>query len=112
MSLSVFVITYHRLYIHSSYFLATLLGFAPGSFGIVYAGSAGKALLEHHGGSLPWYMYAGVGALIFLAGKTIAKVASDAVKQAQMEEEKEEQLRLTQGNEMNNETDRNSSSSN
>ena len=77
-----------------SYFLATLLGFAPGSIGIVYAGSAGKALLDTHGGSLPWYLYAGVGGLIFLAGKTIAKIASDTVKQVQLEEEEEQKLKL------------------
>jgi uncharacterized membrane protein YdjX (TVP38/TMEM64 family) len=67
-----------------SFFAATFLGFAPGTIGIVYAGSAGKSLLAE-GGSVPWYFaVAGVGLVIFM-GQTLARIAGDAIKQ--MEEE-------------------------
>jgi uncharacterized membrane protein YdjX (TVP38/TMEM64 family) len=63
----------------ASFFAATFLGFAPGTMGIVYAGSAGKAFFSE-GGSLPWYVIAGGGAVIILAAQTLAKVAGDAIK--------------------------------
>jgi uncharacterized membrane protein YdjX (TVP38/TMEM64 family) len=61
------------------YFAATLLGFAPGTIGFVYAGSAGKALMGE-GMSLPWYGYVAVGGFILFTAQTIAKIATDAVK--------------------------------
>ena len=36
--------------------------------------------------SLPWYAYAGGGALLILFGNTVAKVATDVLKQMQDED--------------------------
>ena len=63
----------------TSFLFATFLGFAPGTMGIVYAGSAGKAFFAE-GGSLPWYIFAGAGSVIIVAAQTLAKVAGDAIK--------------------------------
>lgn len=68
----------------ASFFAATFLGFAPGTLGIVYAGSAGKTFFSE-GGTLPWYAVAGVGALLLFAAQTLAKIAGEAIKE--MEEE-------------------------
>jgi len=68
-----------------SFFAATFIGFAPGTLGIVYAGSAGKAFFSE-GGSVPWYVIAGVGGVIVLAAQTIAKIAGDAIKNMEEEE--------------------------
>lgn len=69
----------------ASFISATFFGFAPGSFGFVYFGTAGKAIFGDGEGpspsSLPWYVYAGIGAAVILAGQTIAKVATDAIKE-------------------------------
>ena len=69
-----------------SYLAATFIGFAPGTLGVVYAGSAGKALFSAGMSSLPWYAYAGGGALLILFGNTVAKVATDVLKQMQDED--------------------------
>ena len=69
-----------------SYLAATFIGFAPGTLGVVYAGSAGKALFSAGMSSLPWYAYAGGGALLILFGNTVAKVATDVLKQMQAED--------------------------
>ena len=70
-----------------SYLAATFLGFAPGTLGIVYAGSAGKALFSSDSmSSLPWYAYAAGGALVLLFGNTVATVASEALKRVEEEE--------------------------
>lgn len=71
----------------ASFFAATFLGFAPGTIGIVYAGSAGKAFFSE-GGSVPWYVFAGAGALILFAGQTLARIAGDAIKAMEDEEQK------------------------
>lgn len=63
-----------------SYITATFLGFAPGTLGIVYAGTAGKALFAEGLSGFPWYLYAGAGGLLFLFGKTVASIATDAIK--------------------------------
>lgn len=73
-----------------SYITATFLGFAPGSFGVVYFGSAGKALTETSSAGVPWYGYAGVGVGILLFGQAIAKYATSVIQQME-EEDKEEQ---------------------
>ena len=70
-----------------SYLAATFLGFAPGTLGVVYAGSAGKALFSAGMSSLPWYAYAGGGALVLAVGNIVAKVATDVLKQMEAEEE-------------------------
>ncbi|KAJ1428564.1 snare associated Golgi protein-domain-containing protein [Ochromonadaceae sp. CCMP2298] len=65
----------------ASFISATFLGFAPGSFGFVYFGTAGKALFETDGPPpIPWYAYVGVGLIIALGAQTIGKIASDALK--------------------------------
>lgn len=77
-----------------SYLAATFLGFAPGTLGIVYAGSAGKALFSSDSiSALPWYAYAAGGALLLLFGNTVAKVATDALKQVEEEDKAKEGLR-------------------
>lgn len=70
-----------------SFFFATFLGFAPGTLGIVYAGSAGKAFFTD-GGSLPWYVFVVAGAAIILAAQTLARVAGDAIKSIEEENSK------------------------
>ena len=70
-----------------SYLAATFIGFAPGTLGVVYAGSAGKALFSAGMSSLPWYAYAGGGALVIAVGNIVAKVATDVLKQMEAEEE-------------------------
>ena len=66
---------------------ATFLGFAPGTFGIVYAGTAGKALLGGGDGGVPWYVYTVGAALVGFFAQTIGKIASDAIQEMEMEDE-------------------------
>lgn len=57
----------------------TCLGFSPGTFGIVYAGTAGKDLFSGTGG-FPWYFYV-LGAIVVAAiGGTISNIASAALE--------------------------------
>eukprot|EP01031_Cornospumella_fuschlensis_P026551 gene26550-32087_t len=73
----------------ASFITATFLGFAPGSFGIVYFGTAGKTLLSEGGLSslsLPWYAYVAAGLGITFLVQTIGRVATEAVKQMEAEE--------------------------
>ena len=37
-------------------------------------------------GGFPWYLYAGAGGLLFLFGKTVASIATDAIKAMESEE--------------------------
>eukprot|EP01039_Chlorochromonas_danica_P004439 gene4439-4863_t len=69
-----------------SFISATFLGFAPGSFGFVYFGSAGKSLFSG-GAGLPWYAYGAIGLLLALFVQTIARVATDAVKHMEVEDD-------------------------
>lgn len=69
-----------------SFLAATFIGFTPGTFGIVYAGSVGKALFTEGGLGLPWYAYAGGGALIIYFAQTIAKIASETIKEIEDED--------------------------
>lgn len=63
-----------------SFSIGTLLGFAPGTFGIVYAGSAGKVLFDPEAGiNAPWYVLAIGGAAVVFAARTLAKVATEAI---------------------------------
>lgn len=69
-----------------SFSIGTLLGFAPGTFGIVYAGSAGKAIFDPESGiNAPWYAYAAGGAAVIFAARTLAKVATDAINEMENE---------------------------
>lgn len=84
----IYLITFHciSLHIHRSYVTATFIGFAPGTFGIVYAGSAGKDLFDNDGVGLPWYVY-GVGfALILVIANAVGKIAVTAIEEIQKEE--------------------------
>lgn len=47
--------------------------------------------MEQHGG-LPWYAYAGIGLIIAVLGRTVAKIATDAVKAIEAEEEAKKSL--------------------
>jgi uncharacterized membrane protein YdjX (TVP38/TMEM64 family) len=64
-----------------SFIAGTFLGFAPGTFALVYTGTAGKDLLSEAGENLPWYAYAIVGSIILLVGKVIAQIATKAIKE-------------------------------
>lgn len=66
-----------------SFITATFLGFSPGTFGIVYFGSAGKDFIESGGTSfgLPWYGYAAAAAFVLLFIQTMTKIATDAIKE-------------------------------
>jgi len=70
-----------------SYFLATILGFGPGCLAYVYTGTVGKALTMPSASSEPWYVYAGILALITGILKVVADVASSII--ASLEEESE-----------------------
>lgn len=62
------------------YFFGTLLGFAPGTFAYVYAGTIGKALLTiDEASSEPWYVYAGVMAIVVALLKIAGDVASSVI---------------------------------
>jgi len=64
----------------------TFLGFAPGTFGIVYAGTAGKAIFgDGGGGGLLWYTYVGGAVLIAFFAQTVDKVATDAIREMEMD---------------------------
>lgn len=72
-----------------SFIAATFFGFAPGSFGVVYFGSAGKALMAEGGlqtSSVPWYVYLAIGSVVVITGQAIAKFATDTIKQMEEEE--------------------------
>ena len=63
----------------------TCLGFGPGTFGIIFAGTAGKELFDSGGSGLPWYAYlAGIG-LILAFGKVIGSIATDALNIEEVE---------------------------
>jgi uncharacterized membrane protein YdjX (TVP38/TMEM64 family) len=62
-----------------SYFTATLLGFAPGTLAIVYAGTAGKALFSDGLSGFPWYLYVVAGLGLALFGKIVTKFATDTI---------------------------------
>lgn len=70
------------------FLLATALGFAPGTIGLVYAATAARDVMSD-GGSQPWYVYA-VGLVVTAALlKIVSDVASQAVKEAVEEDAKE-----------------------
>lgn len=65
------------------YLLATLLGFAPGTFAYVYTGEAAKAISgqgEAGGAELPLYAYAGAALALAGISKIITDIASEALK--------------------------------
>jgi uncharacterized membrane protein YdjX (TVP38/TMEM64 family) len=70
----------------ASFFWATLLGFAPGTFAFVYTGYAGKALTDGSG-AYPWFVYAGGLAVFAGLMKLLADTATRMV--AELEEEEE-----------------------
>lgn len=79
-----------------SYITATFLGFTPGSFGVVYFGSAGKALSTEGAAHLPLYVYALGGLGIYGFGQWVAKYATKVIEEIE-EEDKWEQAALKQG---------------
>lgn len=73
-----------------SYFAASLIGFIPGTVGIVYAGSAGKSILMEGSSHLPWYYYATIAIAIAVAGNMVAGIASQAINAMEAEENKDD----------------------
>jgi uncharacterized membrane protein YdjX (TVP38/TMEM64 family) len=63
------------------FMMATFLGFSPGTFGIVYAGSIGKDLFSGGMGHFPWYVYAGAGFAILLGANLISRIATSAINE-------------------------------
>lgn len=57
------------------YVLATLLGYTPGTFALIYSGVAGKEILSG-GVRQPWYVYAAVALVITAIGKIATNVIS------------------------------------
>lgn len=72
-----------------SFFVGTLLGFAPGTFGFVYAGTVGKELFSGGVSGLPWYAYAAGFGFITFFGQTVAKIAKQVIQDLEKEEESE-----------------------
>lgn len=60
------------------YLCGTLLGFAPGTMGIVYTGMVGHALTTGNGAQ-PWYIYAGGSLAVGVFLKLVADVAGNII---------------------------------
>lgn len=69
-----------------SYFAATWLGYIPGTFGLVYAGSAGKSIFTDK--TIPIYGYVGIAMIVFLIGKQIATIATNMIKEIESDTSK------------------------
>jgi uncharacterized membrane protein YdjX (TVP38/TMEM64 family) len=69
-----------------SYIVGTFFGFAPGTLGVVYAGSVGKALTTDGVLALPWYGYLGAGAAIVALGQWVAKYAASVIEEMERED--------------------------
>ena len=69
-----------------SFLTATFLGFAPGTFGIVYAGSVGKAIFAENSMNFPWYVYLVIGSIVLYFAQSIAKIANDAINDMEKNE--------------------------
>lgn len=72
------------------YLAGTALGFSPGTFAYVYSGDAAKALSSATeaggvGTDLPWLGYVAVFAFIVAFGKVASDVATDALKEMEVE---------------------------
>lgn len=70
------------------YFFGTLLGFAPGTMGMVYAGMVGKALTTGDGAQ-PWYVYAGGSVVLGVFLKVVADVAGSIIKSIEEDDDAE-----------------------
>jgi len=68
------------------FILATALGFAPGTIGLVYAASTARDVMSD-GASQPWYVYALGLAVTVGVLKIVSDVASQAIKDAVEEDE-------------------------
>ena len=69
-----------------SYFFGTLLGFTPGTIAYIYTGMVGQALTLGGEGTQPWYVYAGVFAVLLTFLKLVTDVASNIVNAIDEEE--------------------------
>lgn len=70
----------------SDFFLATMLGFMPGTFAYVYLASSARELLSESGGT-PWYVYALGLAATFVLLQQVAHVAKTTIDEAVEAEE-------------------------
>ena len=63
-----------------SYLAATWIGYVPGTFGLVYAGTAGRGLFSDTK-SIPIYGYITIAIIIALIGKQFATIATNMIKE-------------------------------
>ena len=59
--------------------------------GVVYFGSAGKAIFGEGGPSIPWYGYAAIGSVFVLFAQLIAKYATNTIKEMEIEDQLEQE---------------------
>ena len=71
-----------------SYLAATWVGYIPGTFGLVYAGSAGKSLFSDTS-SIPIYGYILIGLVIAFIGKQFATIATNMIKELENDTNKQ-----------------------
>jgi uncharacterized membrane protein YdjX (TVP38/TMEM64 family) len=83
----------------SKFLLGTFLGFAPGTFGFVYAGSAGRDIfsgLDSKQG-VPYYTYALAATTILIGAQLIGSIASAAVNELEDSAEPEKEWEEKEG---------------
>ena len=70
-----------------SYFFGTMLGFTPGTIAYVFTGEIGKSLTLDSATAEPWYVYAGVLAVLSGFIKIASDVATNVIEKVQAESE-------------------------
>ncbi|GFH44407.1 hypothetical protein CTEN210_00881 [Chaetoceros tenuissimus] len=70
-----------------SYFFGTMLGFTPGTIAYVFTGEIGKNLTLDSASAEPWYVYAGVLAVLSGFIKIASDVATNIIENVQAESE-------------------------
>ena len=69
------------------YFWGTMIGFFPGTVAYVYTGDIGKSLTLGSASAEPWYVYAGILALLSGFIKVVSDVATGIIEKSQEEDE-------------------------
>jgi len=78
----------------SDFLFATIIGFTPGTCGVVYLATAARDVMNE-GVSEPWYVYVGGVAITFGILATVANVAKEAVDAAIAAEEEKQKTPAT-----------------